>query len=98
VAKYSSLATTQEFVPIAVETLGPLNTSGLALLSTIGKRSSHVTGDPREGASLPTFCSLFAAVSFYFFAFHFAIANSTFAIANANDSVAPLELLFINFL
>lgn len=48
VAKYSSLSTTHEFVPIAIETLGPLNASGLCLLKSIGKRLTQASGDPRE--------------------------------------------------
>lgn len=51
-AKYTALATTHEFVPIAIETLGPMNASGLTLLSSIGKLISLVSGDPRETSFL----------------------------------------------
>lgn len=51
-AKYTGLAATHEFVPIAIETLGPVNASGSALLSCIGKRISQVSGDPRETSFL----------------------------------------------
>ena len=52
VQKYSAIAATHDFQPIAYETLGPLNTSALTFLSSLGKRLSAATGDPREGAFL----------------------------------------------
>lgn len=52
IAKYSNLTPTHEFVPIAIETLGPINKSGLAFLVNIGRRLSQVTDDPRETAFL----------------------------------------------
>jgi hypothetical protein len=51
-AKYTALAATHEFVPIAIETLGPINASGLDLLSCIGKRIGQISGDPRESSFL----------------------------------------------
>src|SRR5215475_7959924 len=47
VAKYISLSSTHEFVPIAVETLRPLNESALTFLTALGKRLFQTTGDPR---------------------------------------------------
>ena len=52
VAKYVGLAATHEFVPIAIETMGPINASGQAFLNSIGKRLSQVTDDPRETSFL----------------------------------------------
>jgi len=47
--KYSALLfSLQIFVPVAVETLGPWNDEGLALIAEIGRRTSMITADPRE--------------------------------------------------
>jgi len=35
-------------VPVAVETLGPWNDEGLALIAEIGRSTSMITADPRE--------------------------------------------------
>jgi len=35
-------------LPVAVETLGPWNDEGLALIAEIGRRTSLITADPRE--------------------------------------------------
>src|SRR6218665_3245183 len=37
-----------EFVPIAVETLGPINREGCEFLLELGRRGAGVSGDPRE--------------------------------------------------
>ena len=36
------------FLPVACETMGPINLEGLALIKELGARLSAVTGDPRE--------------------------------------------------
>jgi len=46
--KYSGLMRTHDFVPIAWETMGPVNEEGLSFISELGRRVSSVTGDPRE--------------------------------------------------
>ena len=46
VAKYSSLPSSHSFQPLALETLGPMNTTGIA--SELGHRLTSVTGDSRE--------------------------------------------------
>jgi len=46
--KYRQLESTHCFVPIALETLGAINTEGLALLNCLGGRCIAVTSDPRE--------------------------------------------------
>ena len=51
-AKYSGIAASHEFVPIAVETLGPMNSSALKFLSDIGKKLNVVSNDPRQGSFL----------------------------------------------
>ena len=38
------------FAPIAVETLGPMNTSACQLFASLGRKISSASGDNREGA------------------------------------------------
>src|SRR5277367_3954610 len=52
IAKYADLATTRCFIPLAIETLGPICESGVSLLDDLGSRLMSVTGDPRERAFL----------------------------------------------
>lgn len=47
-AKYALLPATHVFVPIAFETLGPVNAEGAEFLSELGRRISSVSGDQRE--------------------------------------------------
>jgi len=42
------LAQTYIFVPIAMETLGPMNKAGFQFLSELGRRISQESGDHRE--------------------------------------------------
>jgi hypothetical protein len=46
--KYSSLQPEYLFVPVAIETLGPWNTEGLKFIEELGRRTSALTGEPRE--------------------------------------------------
>ena len=46
--KYKLLKSTHEFVPIACETLGPINKEGLSLLEALGGRIISTVGDPKE--------------------------------------------------
>ena len=48
VAIYSGLAPAYSFVPIAFETLGPLNSVGASFIDEIGRRARYVSGDIRE--------------------------------------------------
>ena len=50
--KYAALAATHCFVPVAVETLGSWNEEGLSFITELGRRTSLITGDPRESAFL----------------------------------------------
>jgi len=50
--KYMTLMGTHHFVPLAVETLGPINIKGLHFLSDLGRRLTESTGDPREKSFL----------------------------------------------
>ena len=50
--KYQDLARTHCFVPLAIETLGPINSKGLTFLSELGHRLSISSGDKRETSFL----------------------------------------------
>ena len=52
VAKYSAIAVSHDFLPIALETLGPMNAAAASFISTLGKRISQLTGDVRESSFL----------------------------------------------
>ena len=47
-AKYSNMSSGYIFLPLAFETLGPLNKEGEEFFCTLGKRLSAITGDKRE--------------------------------------------------
>ena len=46
--KYADIVRTHILSVVAIETLGPINKEGVALISTLGRRLSDVSGDPRE--------------------------------------------------
>ena len=50
--KYSNLANSYIFVPIACETLGPISSRATDFLSELGRRITLVTGDARETSHL----------------------------------------------
>ncbi len=50
--KYSSLATNYSFVPIALETMGPVGSKATAFLRELGRRMTYATNDPLETAHL----------------------------------------------
>ena len=51
-AKYSSLSSSHVFVPVTVETLGPLADEEQLFLAEIGRRATLCTADPREATFL----------------------------------------------
>ena len=51
-SKYAQIPTTHDFIPVALETLGPINTEGREFLSELGRRLTIVSGDPQETARL----------------------------------------------
>ena len=51
-AKYAQIINTHIFVPLAFETLGPINAKGASFLSELGHRITACTGDPRETSFL----------------------------------------------
>ena len=58
IAKYSTLATAHEFVPVAIETIGTWGACVLAFINEIGRRMAEVNGDPRSTAFLKQRLSL----------------------------------------
>ena len=50
--KYASLSPSHLFVPVALETHGPVCKAALDLFADLGRRIAERTGDPREGAFL----------------------------------------------
>jgi len=52
VDKYSALQSTHFFQPIAVESLGAMNTSAYLFLNELGQKISAVSGEEREGSYL----------------------------------------------
>jgi hypothetical protein len=50
--KYIELSADHIFIPIAIETLGPLCSKALVFLRELGKRLTRVTNDPRESQFL----------------------------------------------
>ena len=49
---YASIGREYLFAPIAVETLGPMNSSSRQLFANLGRKISSASGDDREGAFL----------------------------------------------
>ena len=47
-AKYAQITQSHLFVPIVIETLGPINMDGQRFLDSLGERLSSVSGDRRE--------------------------------------------------
>ena len=52
VAKYSAITATHDFVPIAIETLGPINTAATDFLTSLGRRIALITGEVKETSYL----------------------------------------------
>ena len=50
--KYSTRLDTHIFVPVAMETLGPMNDKGLEFISDLGCHLTQATGEPRESIFL----------------------------------------------
>ena len=50
--KYVQLSQTYTFIPVVVETMGPMNSAGLKFVSDIGRRITQVSNDNRDSAFL----------------------------------------------
>jgi hypothetical protein len=51
-AKYQTLARTHTFIPLAFETMGPINTKGITFFNELGRRLAACSGDSRETSYL----------------------------------------------
>jgi len=51
-AKYTQLAGTYFFVPLAFETMGPINSNGMDFIKDLGRLVTQTTGDPKETSYL----------------------------------------------
>ena len=51
-AKYQELSNTHVFIPLALETLGPINNTGMDFISDLARDLTRSTGDPRESSFL----------------------------------------------
>jgi len=51
-SKYAELERTYTVVPIAMETLDPINSEGLAFITELGRRLSNASGDTHEARFL----------------------------------------------
>ena len=50
--KYQTLARTHTFIPLALETLGPMNSKAITFFNELGRRLSAISGDARETSYL----------------------------------------------
>lgn len=50
--KYQELAVSHSFIPLAFETLGPINYKAMSFISGLGQRLSTLSGNPRESSFL----------------------------------------------
>src|SRR6218665_1260072 len=50
--KYQELSSTHVFIPLALETLDPINNTGLDFISDLARDLTRSTGDPRESSFL----------------------------------------------
>ena len=62
ISKYSELTTSYHFVPIAFETMGPINSSVVALIKELGRRMTLITGDIKETSYMYLFQRLSVAI------------------------------------
>jgi len=78
-AKYALLMQTYVFVPIAMETMGAINSDGLEFLGDLGRCITQVTDDVRESAFL------FQRLSVLIQCYNAVAIQSTFARTTAED-------------
>jgi len=80
-AKYGQLAESYTFIPVAIETLGPINHAGLEFLSNHRRRISQVSNDHRESAFL------FQRLSVLIQRFNAVAIQGTFAHTPTEDEI-----------
>src|SRR6218665_2724925 len=87
---YSELERRYTVVPVAVETFGPINREGLAILTETGSRLCRTTGDVRETSLL--FQSLSATIQrFNAVAFQGTMSK----LSGSNERRSPLIIIII---
>ena len=92
-AKYAPLAQTYVFVPIAVETMGAINSDGLEFLGDLGRRITQVTDDIRESAFL------FQSLSVLIQRYNAVAIQGTFAHTTSEDEFYAVPAsLFLTFI
>ena len=53
--KYQDLLNSHHFIPLALETLGPINEEGITLITDIGRNTTQQTDEMRETSVLHVF-------------------------------------------
>src|SRR5688572_32408619 len=86
--KYNALLNTHFFVPLALETLGPINITGQNFLSDLGRSLTLSTGDNRETCFLLQRLCIIAIQHFHSVAFHGTLAEPD--LGSHNHSSQPL--------
>ena len=76
--KYQLLTNTHTFIPLAFETLGPINSKGVVSLNQLGHRLAASTGDARETSFL------FQRLSLTIQRFNAICFNGSFTFNNAD--------------
>ena len=77
--KYSYLANTHIFEPIAFETLGPMNSTAAILLCDLGRRATARTNETRETSFL------FQRISLNIQRFNFVLIHESFISTDHQD-------------
>ena len=87
--KYVQLSQTYTFIPVAVETMGPMNSAGLKFVSDIGRRITQVSKDNRESAFL------FQRLSVLIQRFNAVAIRGTFAHTPSEEERYPFHLSIV---
>jgi hypothetical protein len=77
--EYSALTSRYDFIPLAFETLGPINNSALCFLSAIGQQTSFATLDSREADFL------FQRITILIQRFDAICFSSTFTVTHCDE-------------
>ena len=78
--KYATLSLSHTFIPIAIETMGPIGSKALSFLQELGRRLTVATGNPRETVFL------YQRLSVALQRFNAVCIHGTFDSAQDNDS------------
>ena len=89
--KYANIGSQYLFAPIAVETLGPLNTSACQLFGNLGRKISSSSGDDREEAFL------FQRVSVLVQRFNAVLLHDSLPTPDCTDDRSVPNFVYLNF-